>query len=145
MSSGFFCAVTVTVARHGVPGLGQELHLAHGPVPDLVAVEHAVVAVRDRGEGAGTVELGSADLRAGDAVGAELGTAEPTVVGLDPTDGGEQRPGDVAARVGDGHHLLGVAVGAQCGLGYVVAAGAADLEELLVAAGPVRVVVRPAA
>ena len=82
----------------------------------------------------GAVELRAADLGAGDAVGAELGTAEAAVVRLDATDGGEQGPRDLAARVRLRHHLLGVVVGAQGGLGHVVAAGAADREELGVAA-----------
>ena len=42
---GVLRAVAVAVTGHRGPGLRQELHLAHGTVPDLVAVEHAVVAV----------------------------------------------------------------------------------------------------
>ena len=96
---GVLHLVAVTVAGDRTPRLGQELHLADGPVPHLVAVQGAVVAVLDRGEGAGAVELGPADLRSRYPVSAQLGAAEPTVVRLHPPDGGQQGPGDLAARV----------------------------------------------
>ncbi len=62
---GVLLPVAVTVAGDRGPGLGQELHLADGAVPDLVAVQGAVVGVADRREGAGAVEPGAADLRVG--------------------------------------------------------------------------------
>jgi hypothetical protein len=43
------------------------------------------------------------------------------VVGLDPADRGQLGPGDVTVGISRGNHLLGVAVGPQGSLGYVVA------------------------
>lgn len=104
-------AVTVAVRGPRGPRRRDELHRADSVVVDVVAVEAAVVGVEDPG-GAVTVQRRADDRKAGQPVGQQLSATELAVVGLHAADGGEQRPVQIAAGVGE---ISGVGGPAVCG------------------------------
>src|SRR5207253_1926597 len=98
-------------------------------VPDLVAVELAVVSVMDRRDGSLAVEPETEDRGPRDAVASQHGAAVPPMVGLDAADAGDQLPWDLTARVIARLVRRCVLVSAQGSLGDVVASGGADGDE----------------
>ena len=102
--------VRVAVDPGGDPGRGQDLHRADGVVEEPVAVEEPGIGVADQCGAVAPVQRDAEDPGAGDAVGAEPAAVRAAVVALDPPDGGEQLPVEVAAGVGlvdhDGRPLV---------------------------------------
>jgi len=92
--------VTIGVDADNAPRAGDELHRAHGPVVGGVPVEQAMVGVGDPGGPVRTVQRDTDDARLGDPGRVELVAADAGMVALDPPDGREQCPVDVACRVG---------------------------------------------
>ena len=86
------------------PGAGEELHRADRAVPAPVAVNGSGVGVTHPRDRSGAVQRDATDQRRGHTVRAEGGAGVATVVGLDPADRGQQRPGQPAARVDLTHH-----------------------------------------
>jgi hypothetical protein len=107
-------AVAVAVGGVTLPGGGDELHRPDGAVPHRVAVQSAVIGVADDGRSV-AVQRDADDGPGGGSVGAQLSAAEATVVRLDPPDPGQQRPGEVAARIADRESPRRPAVGLQRG------------------------------
>ena len=93
-------SVTVGIDACYTPGAGNELHRAHGPVVGGVAVQQPPVGVEDAGGPVRTIQRDADDARPGHASRIQLVTAEAGMVALDPPDGSEQCPVDVAAGVG---------------------------------------------
>jgi hypothetical protein len=111
---GVLHAVAVAVAARPRPGGGDELHRADGSVIRGVAVVDTVVGVLDCGE-AVAVEDRAEDLRVRRAV-----RVDPTarcLAGLHLADGGEELPGQVAARLGPPEFGLRLLVGVEDGRG----------------------------
>ena len=92
-------SVTIGVDTGIAPGAGQELHRANGPVVDGVPVEQAMVGVQDPRGPVRTIKRNADDARPGGSGRVQLVAAEAGVVALDPPDGSQQCPVDVAARV----------------------------------------------
>jgi hypothetical protein len=111
----------VAVGVHAVdgPGRGDELHRPDGAVEDLVTVQATAVGVGDAGRSA-AVERDADDPRQRAAVGVQRRPGEAAVIGLDPADGGKQRPVDPAVRVGPVGGCCRTPVGEQGGGGDAV-------------------------
>jgi hypothetical protein len=92
-------SVTVGVDAYRRPRAGKELHRAHGAVIYGVPVQPSMVRVEDHGGAVRTVQLQTDDPRLVHAGGVQLAAAEAPMIALDPSDGSQQRPVDVAARV----------------------------------------------
>src|SRR5450759_85228 len=90
----------VGVDADNAPRAGDELHRAHGPVVGGVPVEQAMVGVGNPGGPVRTVQRDTDDAWLGDPGRVELVAAKAGMVALDPPDGGQQRPVNVASRVG---------------------------------------------
>ena len=89
--------VTVGIGAHRTPGAGKELHRAHGPVEDGVPVHQAAVAVGDSRGSVRPIQRDADDARPGHPSHVQLVAAESAMVTLDPSDGRQQSPVDVAA------------------------------------------------
>lgn len=101
--------VAVAVPAPGGPGRRDELHRSHGAVVHRVAVEPPAVGVADQCRSV-SVESNADGLASGRAVGEQQCPSETAVIGLHPSDGGEQRPRDAAGRVGGRDVLRSAAV-----------------------------------
>ncbi len=119
-------AVVVAVHADDRPGRGDELHGPHGPVVRPVRVVLAGVGVGDALGVVLAVEGDAVDPGLRDAVVVEDVAAEAAVVGLDPADGGDQLPAEVAGLVGGVDDRLGALVGRQGGRGDAAAGGGVD-------------------
>ena len=107
-------AVGITVDRHHRPRGREELHGTDGAVVATVVVEPPGVGVPDQGRAVPAVQPGSEDRGVVHALGVEAAATEPAVVGLDPPDGGQERPVEPAGMVGGVDHDRGALVGHQC-------------------------------
>jgi hypothetical protein len=103
-------AVFVAVGPVPGPRRRDELHGADRAVPASVAVQGAAVGVLDRREAA-AVQDRAEDVRHRVALGVDAAVA--CVVGLDPADGGEQRPVESAVGRGRGEGVRGLHVGVE--------------------------------
>jgi hypothetical protein len=94
-------AVVVGVRAVAGPRAGQELHRPDRAVVAGVAVVPAAVRVVDRrGAAAAAVQADAEDRRRDEAVGLHLRAPEAAVVALDAADAGQDRPRQLARRVG---------------------------------------------
>ena len=93
-------SVTIGIDAHDPPRAGDELHRAHGPIEDGVPVQEAAVSVGDSGGLVRTIKRDADDARLGNASRVELVATEAGVITLDFSNGTQQRPVDMACRVG---------------------------------------------
>jgi hypothetical protein len=93
-------SVTIGVDAHDGPRTGDELHRALGPGEAVICVERVAVGF---GDSCGPVRPIQRDAENGGLVDSgrvKLAATELSMVALNPTDGSQQRPVDVAGRVG---------------------------------------------
>ena len=119
-------AVAIAVHADDRPGGGDELHGADRPVVLRVVVVLAGVGVGDPGGVVGAVERDAVDAWAADAVAVEDVAPVAAVVGLHPTDRGDEGPVEVARRVRGVDDLGGALVGRQRGRRDAVGRGDGD-------------------
>jgi hypothetical protein len=106
-------AVAVAIHRVARPAGRNELHRTDSAVPRGVAVQPPTVGVPDGRHAGAAGQLRTQDRADRRAVGVDCAAAG--VAGLDPTDRGQQRPGQPATRPGTGEGALGPQVGVQHG------------------------------
>ena len=123
---GVALVVAVGVDLDDLPGRGDELHRPDRAVEDGVVVELAAVGVVDGLGAVLAVERDAEDAGLGDPVLGQGVAAVAAVVGLDPADGGDQLPGDVAGLVGGVDDLCAALVGRQSRGGDAVGGSTRD-------------------
>ena len=104
------------VDAHDAPRAGEELHRALGPGEAAAPVSRVAAGVGDEGGTVQTIQRDAVNGGLVDTGRVKLAAAEASVVALDPPYGSQQRPVDVAGRVGrvdQGGGLMVALEGAQ--------------------------------
>jgi hypothetical protein len=92
--------ITIAVDAGNAPRAGDELHRAHGPVVRAVPVEQPMIGIKDSCRPVRTIQCHTEDAWLGYAGRVQLVATKAPMVALDPSDGRQQCPVDVASRVG---------------------------------------------
>jgi hypothetical protein len=93
-------SITIGVDAHDAPGAGDELHRSLGPGEAAAPVERVAAGVGDEGSTVQTIQRDAVNGGLVHTGRVQLAATKAPMVALDPSDGRQQCPVDMASRVG---------------------------------------------